>query len=326
MHQAILINKDNNNKITSRLSKIGEEDLPKNDVKVKIEYSTLNYKDCLAITNKSPIARTFPLVPGIDLAGTVLEASSDKFIKGDKVFLNGWGHGEIYWGGLATIANLDSKYLLHLPKKLDTLDVMCLGTAGYTAMLAVMEIEKKKLNKEKSEILVTGSNGGVGSISIMILSKLGYNVIAATSRLDNNNYIKSLGAKEVISYETLLEKKKVLEREKWSASIDVLGGQILSSILSTTKYEGTAIACGLASDFKVNTSVFPFILRGVSLIGIDSVYRNNEDRIQAWKTISELLEKEKIYEIIKTIKLEEVIDYSEKILSRKIAGRIVVKL
>ncbi|MBF96459.1 MAG: Acrylyl-CoA reductase AcuI [Alphaproteobacteria bacterium MarineAlpha9_Bin4] len=326
MFKAIIIDKKENNEVVAKLVNLNDDDLPANDVIIEVEYSTLNYKDCLAISNKSPVVRQFPMIPGIDLAGKVINSDVKNFQIGDKVLLNGWGYGEVKWGGLSEHASINSKHLIKIPEKLSSLEAMSIGTAGYTAMLAILEIENKNIDKNDSEILVTGSSGGVGSVAISILSDLGYKVVAATSRLNNKKYLKNLGAKEVIEYKDLLEKKKPLEKERWAAAIDVLGGPILDRICASMKYEGIIAVCGLAADTRFNTTVFPLILRGVSLIGIDSVYKNNKERIIAWDKLNKIYNKDKFLSICKIITLEDAIKYSYDIIDRKVVGRVIIDL
>ena len=322
MFNAIVLRKTETQTVS--LEQLEDNFISDNEVFIDIEYSNLNYKDCLAITNKSPIARSYPLIPGIDFAGIVKGSSVKEFKVGDKVVLNGFGVGEKISGGLSQKASAKAEWLLKLPDNLSTFEAMAIGTAGYTAMLAVMEIEAKNYDKNDAEIIVTGVGGGVGGIAVSLLASLGYKVIGATSRIENSDYIKSLGAHKVITYTSLLENTKPLLKENWLAGIDVLGGSVLDRICSATKYGGTVVVCGLADNIKLNTTVFPFILRGISIIGIDSVYCPMQRRMDAWEKLSQLINRDHLKTITSTISLKEVIDTAKLIIDRKIKGRIVI--
>lgn len=281
MFKGILVNKDENTYCADVVD-IDKASLPEGDVTVKVSYSSLNYKDGLAITGKSPVVRKFPMVPGIDLAGTVIESSTSQYSVGDEVLLNGWGVGEKHWGGLAQIARLNSQWLVPMPKGLTPKQTMAIGTAGYTAMLSVIALEKNGITPQSGKVLVTGANGGVGSFSIAILSRLGYQVIASTGRIEESNYLMNeLGAAEVIDRKELSEAGKPLMKERWAAAIDSVGSHTLANVCASTAYGGTVAACGLAQGMDFNSNVAPFILRGVTLAGIDSVMRSYEDRVQA---------------------------------------------
>ncbi len=321
--KAIVINKEDNN-YSASLSTIENSDLPNENVSIDVLYSTLNYKDGLAITGKGPVVRSFPMVPGIDLVGTVTNSTSDEFKNGDNVILNGFGVGEKHWGGLAQKAALNSDWLIPLPTGISPKQAMQIGTAGYTAMLSVIALQKQGITPESGEILVTGANGGVGSFAIYLLNQLGYNVTAATGRLDQSEYLKELGAKQVIDRNELSNPGKPLQKERFAAAIDSVGSHTLANICASLKYGGVVTACGLAQGMDLPASVAPFILRGVSLIGIDSVMRPKADRIEAWDRLAKLVSADYLDKISTEISLEHVIDNAEQLMEGKIRGRVVV--
>ncbi|TVU77286.1 oxidoreductase [Pseudoalteromonas distincta] len=321
--KAIVINKEDNN-YSASLSTIEHSDLPNENVSIDVLYSTLNYKDGLAITGKGPVVRSFPMVPGIDLVGTVTNSTSDEFKSGDNVILNGFGVGEKHWGGLAQKAALNSDWLIPLPAGISPKQAMQIGTAGYTAMLSVIALEKQGITPESGEILVTGANGGVGSFAIYLLNQLGFNVTAATGRLDQSEYLKELGAKHVIDRNELSNLGKPLQKERFAAAIDSVGSHTLANICASLKYGGVVTACGLAQGMDLPASVAPFILRGVSLIGIDSVMRPKADRIEAWDRLAKLVNADYLDKISTEISLEHVIDNAELLMQGKIRGRVVV--
>lgn len=321
----ILINKDEQG-YHAALQQIDDSVLPEGDVTIKVLYSTLNYKDGLAITGKSPVVRQFPLVPGIDLVGVVEHSDSADFKVGDVVINNGFGVGEKHSGGLAQKARMKSEWLIPLPANFSPKQAMIIGTAGYTAMLSVLALEKNGVTPDKGEILVTGANGGVGSFAISILSKLGYSVVASTGRLDESPYLKSLGANEVIHRETLSSPGKPLAKERWAGVIDSVGSHTLANACASTKYGGTVAACGLAQGMDFPASVAPFILRGVTLAGIDSVMRPIEDRKEAWQRLSDILEPSVFDDIAQEINLEQAIEAAAKLLDGEIRGRVVVNV
>ena len=325
MIKAILIEKDEQG-YRSNLKEIDESLLHDGDVSVDVLYSTLNYKDALAITGKGPVVRKFPMVPGVDLVGKVTHSDSEKFNIGDLVLLNGFGVGETHTGGLATKAKLNSQWLIPLPKALSPKQAMAIGTAGYTAMLCVMALEKNGVTPDKGEVLVTGANGGVGSFAVAILAKLGYQVVAATVRVEQSEYLKNLGAHDIIERNTLSEPGKPLVRERWAGAIDSVGSHTLANICASMKYGGTVAACGLAQGMDLPATVMPFILRGVTLAGIDSVMRPLEDRIAAWDRISEILPESTLNEITASIGLSEVIDTAHKLMDGQVRGRVIVDL
>ncbi|MDW7745060.1 MDR family oxidoreductase [Halomonas sp.] len=325
MFKAILIDKQDDGQHVS-LETLDESRLPEGDVTVRVDCSTLNYKDALAITGKGPVVRAFPMVPGIDLAGTVESSSSDAYRPGDAVLLNGWGVGETHWGGLAEKARLDSRWLIPHPSAFRAGQSMAIGTAGYTAMLSVMALEKQGVTPDQGEVLVTGANGGVGSYAIALLARLGYKVVASTGRLEEADYLEGLGAQEVIDRKTLSEPGRPLAKERWAAAIDSVGSHTLANVLAGTRYGGTVAACGLAQGMDLPGTVAPFILRGVTLVGIDSVMRPYEDRVEAWRRLSELLAPEQLDAITRTIGLEEAIDTAGELLAGRVRGRVVVDM
>ncbi|WP_205967685.1 MDR family oxidoreductase [Paraglaciecola sp. 20A4] len=323
--KGILINKDEQG-YRAELQDINENVLPEGDVTIKVLYSTLNYKDGLAITGKSPVVRHFPLVPGIDLVGVVEHSDSADFNVGDLVINNGFGVGEKHSGGLAQKARMKSEWLIPLPTAFTPKQAMIIGTAGYTAMLCVMALQKNGVTPNKGEILVTGANGGVGSFAITILSKLGYTVVASTGRLDESPYLKALGASEVIHRDTLSSPGKPLAKERWAGVIDSVGSHTLANACASTKYGGTVAACGLAQGMDFPASVAPFILRGITLAGIDSVMRPIEDRKEAWQRLSDILEPSVFDDIAQEINLEQVVEAATKLLDGEIRGRVVVNV
>jgi len=325
MFNGILIEKDDQG-YRAAVKDIDESVLPEGDVTVNVSYSTINYKDALAITGKGPVVRKFPMVPGIDLVGTVEQSESDKFKVGDQVLLNGFGVGEGHCGGLAQKARLKSDWLIPLPKGFSPRQAMAIGTAGYTAMLCVIALEKNGITPDMGEILVTGANGGVGSFSIAILSKLGYNVVASTGRVDQAEYLKKLGVSDVIDRNTLSGPGRPLAKERWAGAIDSVGSHTLANICASMKYGGAVAACGLAQGMDLPASVAPFILRGVTLAGIDSVMRPLEDRVEAWGRLADILGAEVFDDISADISLNEVITTAENLIEGKVRGRVVVEI
>ena len=323
--RAILVNKDDDG-YRAEVTEVPESDLPEGEVTITVDYSTLNYKDSLAITGASPVIRSFPMVPGIDLAGTVVASQNDNFLPGDKVILNGWGIGENHWGGLAQQATCQAEWLIKLPDAFSTELAMGIGTAGYTAMLCVLALEKNGVKPGDGEVIVTGAAGGVGSIAIALLSKLGYAVVASSGRLEQTDYLKRLGALEVMDRNQLSEPGRPLGKERWAGAIDTVGSHTLANICATTKYGGTITACGLAQGTDLGTTVMPFILRGVSLLGIDSVYAAKELRVEAWNRLSCDLEPDLLKAIMRRIGLNEVIESAEAQLQGQTLGRLVVDL
>lgn len=323
MFKGILINKDDNG-YRAELADIDDSQLPEGDVTVRVSHSTLNYKDGLAITGKGPMVRQFPMVPGVDLAGTVEDSRDPDFKPGDQVLLNGWGVGEGHWGGLAQKARLQGKWLIPLPSAFTPAQAMAIGTAGYTAMLAIMALEKNGVTPGKGEVLVTGANGGVGSFAIALLAKLGYRVVASTGRVSESEYLTSLGAADIIDRATLAEPGRPLAKERWAGAIDSVGSHTLANICASTRYWGTVATCGLAQGMDFPASVAPFILRGVTLAGIDSVMRPRQDRIDAWARLARDLDVSLLPLISREIGLSEVIETAHQLMDGQVRGRIVV--
>ena len=323
MFKGILINKDDNG-YRAELTDIDDAQLPEGNVTVRVSHSTLNYKDGLAITGNGPIVRQFPMVPGVDLAGAVEDSSDPDFKPGDQVVLNGWGVGEGHWGGLAERARVQGKWLIPLPSAFTPTQAMAIGTAGYTAMLAIMALEKNGVTPDKGDVLVTGANGGVGSFAIALLAKLGYRVVASTGRVSESEYLTSLGAAEIIDRATLAEPGRPLAKERWAGAIDSVGSHTLANICASTRYWGTVATCGLAQGMDFPASVAPFILRGVTLAGIDSVMRPRQDRIDAWARLARDLDLSLLPLISREIGLSDVIETAHQLMDGQVRGRIVV--
>lgn len=325
MFNALLIEKDDNGQQVA-VQALSEDRLPDGDVTVAVDCSTLNYKDALAITGNGPVVKQFPMVPGIDLAGTVEHSDTDAFQPGDAVLLNGWGVGEKHWGGLAEKARLKSDWLIPLPNAFSAQQAMAIGTAGYTAMLCVMALERHGLTPDKGDFLVTGANGGVGSYAIALLSRLGFKVVASTGRPQEADYLRDLGATTIIDRQELSEPGKPLASPRWAGAIDSVGSHTLANVLAATQYGGTVAACGLAQGMDLPATVAPFILRGVTLAGVDSVMRPKADRIDAWRRLGELVSAREIDAITRTIPLTETIDVAGQLLAGQIRGRVVVTM
>ena len=311
---------------TVALTQFDEADLMEGDVTLRVEWSALNYKDGLAVTGKAPVVRRFPMIAGIDLAGTVEQSSHPQWKPGDKVICTGWGMGETHLGAYAEKARAKGDWLVRLPEGMSARDAMAIGTAGFTAMLAVLALEKHGVAPKDGPIVVTGAAGGVGSVATAVLSKLGYQVIASTGRMSEAAYLKNLGAAEVIDRGELSGPAKPLARERWAGGIDSVGSTTLANILSMTKYAGAIAACGLAAGMDLPSSVAPFILRGVCLLGIDSVMCPIALRKVAWSRLASDLDPGKLVEITHEIGLGEVIAAGAKILAGQVRGRIVVKI
>jgi len=311
---------------TAALTQFDEGELMDGDVTVRVEWSALNYKDGLAVTGKAPVVRRFPMIAGIDLAGTVEQSSHPQWKAGDKVICTGWGMGETHLGGYAEKARVKGDWLVRLPGGMSTREAMAVGTAGFTAMLSVLALEKHGLTPNHGPVVVTGAAGGVGSVATAVLSKLGFHVIASTGRLSEADYLKGLGAAEVIDRSELSGQAKPLAKERWAGGVDSVGSTTLANVLSMTKYAGAIAACGLAAGMDLPTSVAPFILRGVCLLGIDSVMCPIELRKTAWSRLASDLDRAKLTEITHEIGLGQVIDAGAKILAGQVRGRIVVKI
>lgn len=323
MFKGILIDK-NDSGYSALLTDIDESALPDGDVTVDVEFSSLNYKDGLAITGKSPVVRRFPMVPGIDLAGTVSASENPDFPPGTKVVLNGWGVGEKHWGGLAQKARVKSGWLVPRPDSFDARQAMAIGTAGYTAMLCVMALERHGVTPDSGDILVTGAAGGVGSVAVAVLSKLGYRVIALTGRTEESAYVTGLGASEILPREELAGPGKPLEKERWAGVVDVVGSTVLANACAATQHGGVVTACGLAGGMDFPATVAPFILRGVTLVGIDSVMCPQARRIEAWQRLERDLDLSKLSTISHEIGLSEAIDTAHQFLDGKVRGRVIV--
>ena len=323
MFKAIVINKDDKG-YRAALGELEESALPAGDVRVRVQYSTLNYKDGLAITGKGPVVRSFPMVPGIDFAGDVLESASPEFKVGDAVLLNGWGVGEGHWGGLAQQARVKSDWLIPLPKGFTAKQALAIGTAGYTAMLCVMALQKHGVKPADGEVLVTGAAGGVGSFAIALLSKLGFTVVASSGRPQEAEYLLSLGAAEVIDRSSLSEPGKPLARERWAAVVDSVGSHTLANACAATKSEGAVAACGLAQGMDFPGTVAPFILRGVTLYGINSVTVPKAKRIAAYEQLSALVDLTTLEAISQEISLGEAIQYADALMKGNVRGRVIV--
>jgi acrylyl-CoA reductase (NADPH) len=323
MFDAILIERDPP-PYRAALKKLDESQLPAGDVTVRVEYSTLNYKDALAITGKGPVVRQFPMVPGIDFAGTVEHSGNASYTSGDKVVLNGWGVGETHWGGLAQVARVKADWLIPLPGALTARQTMAVGTAGYTAMLCVMALERHGVTPGDGEILVTGATGGVGSVAVALLSKLGFRVAAMTGRPAESDFLKQLGAAEIVDRTAYAGAGKPLAKERWAGAIDVVGSHTLANVCASMRYGGVVAACGLAGGMDFPATVAPFILRGVTLAGIDSVMRPRADRVEAWRRLSRDLEMKTLELLVEEISLAQAIERAGLFLEGRVRGRIVV--
>jgi acrylyl-CoA reductase (NADPH) len=303
-----------------------EKDLMDGDLTVAVEWSTVNYKDGLAITGKAPVVRRFPMIPGVDMAGTVTASAHPGWKAGDKVILNGWGLGETHLGAYAQKARVKGDWAVPLPKSMDARDAMAIGTAGYTAMLAVMALERHDITPDNGPVLVTGAAGGVGSVAVALLAKLGYQVAASTGRPHEADYLKRLGATEIVDRKELAGTPRPLAKERWGGGIDSVGSTTLANLLSMTRYRGAVAACGLAGGMDLPASVAPFILRGVSLIGIDSVVAPISDRLAAWRRLETDLDRNKLVEMTREIELAGVFEAGPQIVAGEVRGRIVVKI
>lgn len=325
MFKALVLNQDDG-KTTAAVQELSHSDLPDEDVLIKVDYSSLNYKDGLAITGKGKIIRNFPMVPGIDLVGTVEESADSRYSKGDQVVLTGWGVGENFWGGYAQYARLKADWLVPLPEGMEPIRTMQVGTAGLTAMLCVMALEEGGVTPDKGPVIVSGAAGGVGSVAVSILSGLGYQVTAITGRPETAEYLKNLGAQEIVTREEMAEPARPLEKQRWAGAVDTVGDTILGRILAETDYDGVVAACGLAASFKLPTTVMPFILRNVRLQGVDSVMCPFERRQQAWQRLQTQLPENAIGDIAQIISLEQLPEYAEQITNGQVKGRVVVDL
>jgi len=323
MFKCLLVNKDEIGYKTS-ITELAEESLSQGNVSVKVLYSTLNYKDALAITGKAPVVRSFPMIPGVDFSGIVEHSESDEFKAGDKVLLNGFGVGEKHMGGLSQKAKVNSDWLIPLPEAISPLQAMSIGTAGYTAMLCIQALEKSGITPQSGKILVTGATGGVGSFAVKLLSLMGYTVVASTGSNKQHEYLYDLGATEIIDREELSAQGKPLMKEKWAGAIDSIGSHTLANVCASIQYGGAVAACGLAQGMDLPATVAPFILRGVSLLGVDSVMRPRADRVAAWKKLADILPVTEMESIAEVISLESSIEVADKLLKGEVTGRVVV--
>ncbi|GHA61860.1 MDR family oxidoreductase [Photobacterium aphoticum] len=326
MFKALVLNQEDKKTLVS-IEQLDNSQLPEGDVLIDVDYSSLNYKDGLAITGKGRIVRQFPMVPGIDLTGTVVESADARYTAGDKVVLTGWGVGEGHWGGMAERARLKADWLVPMPSNLDGKQTMMIGTAGITAMLCVQALVDAGLTPESGEILVTGASGGVGSVAVTLLSQLGYKVVAVTGRVEENGeLLKSLGATRVIERSEFAEPARPLEKQLWAGAIDTVGSNMLAKVLAQVDYDGAVAICGLAGGFDLPTTVMPFILRNVKLLGIDSVMCPFEKRQKAWQRLGELLPASFFEQACREVALEDVPACAEAITNGQITGRVVIKL
>jgi acrylyl-CoA reductase (NADPH) len=324
-----LVLEESEGKTNSSIQHLEPSSLPDGDVLVRVSHSSLNYKDGLAITGTGKIIRKFPMVPGIDFAGVVETSSSDSYKVGDQVVLTGWGVGERHWGGMAQLARVKSDWLVPLPKGLSAAQAMGIGTAGLTAMLCVIALERAGLERaglEKGEVVVTGAAGGVGSVAVMLLAKLGYHVTASTGRESTHDFLREIGATDILERDVLATVGKPLEAERFAGAVDTVGGTTLAGLLTRMKYDSSVAACGLAGGSGLSTTVLPFILRGVNLLGVDSVMISYEKRLEAWNRLAQDLPLTHLERAIQTVTLEEVPQLAQEILAGQVRGRIVVDL
>ena len=324
--KAVLISRDEDKKQSVEITSLSDDDLMDGDVTIAVEATTVNYKDGLAITGKSPVVRHWPMVPGIDFAGKVLKSDHSGFKAGDDVILNGFGVGETHWGAYAEKARVNGDWLIKRPQGISAKQAMSIGTAGYTAMLCVMALQNHDITPDRGPVVVTGANGGVGSVAISILSKLGYEVIASTGRPEEADFLKSLGASEIIDRAELSEAGRPMGKERWAGGVDAVGSHTLANVLAQTKYGGAVAACGLAQGFDLPTTVMPFILRGVSLLGIDSVQAPISVREEAWNRLASDLDMSKLENLTTEIGFDDLIGAASDIVEGKIRGRVVAVL
>lgn len=324
--RALVLHKDEHGEVQARFETLSEDHLPEGDVLLEVHYSSLNYKDALAVTGKGKVVRgDYPFVPGIDLVGTVLESGHPEVKPGQTVIVTGWGIGEEHWGGYATRARVRAEWTVPLPRRLTPLEAMAVGTAGLTAMLAIMALETHGLTPDQGEVVVTGASGGVGSLAVAILAHLGYEVVASTGKPQAHAMLQALGAARIIDRQELGEgPRRPLDHAQWAAAIDTVGGPTLAAILSQTRRHGSVAACGLAHSAAFHTTVFPFILRGINLLGIDSNTCPQELRRRAWHRLTHDLPKDALHRITRVIALDEVPAWSEAMLAGRTQGRLVV--
>lgn len=323
MFKAIVLDKVEDQQ-TVAFKELDDAQLPEGDVTVQVAYTTMNYKDALALTGSAPIAKSYPMVPGIDFAGVVESSDNPDFKPGDQVVLNGWGVGEKHWGGLAEKVRVPGEWLVPLQAPFTPRQAMGLGTAGYTAMLCVLALEKQGVKPEDGPILVTGAAGGVGSVAVAVLAKLGYEVAAMTGRPEEADFLKMLGASSIVGRAEYSEKGRPLAKEQWAGAIDVAGGQVLANVCAAMKYRGVVAACGLAAGMGFPATVAPFILRGVTLVGVDSVMAPKADRLEAWQRLAADLDISKLEQLVTDVPFDEVLDKAPLMMQGQIRGRIVV--
>lgn len=324
--KAIMVSRDDNKVQSVDVAELTVDDLMEGDVVVAVEATTINYKDGLAITGKSPVVRRWPMIPGIDFAGTVVASDHADWKAGDKVILNGWGVGEVHYGAYAGRARVNGNWLIALPDALTPHQAMAIGTAGYTAMLSVLALEGAGITPDRGPVVVTGANGGVGTVAISVLSKLGYQVIASTGRTSESAFLESLGAADIIDRAELSEPGRPLGKERWAAGIDSVGSVTLANVLAQTQYGGAVAACGLAQGMDLPASVAPFILRGVSLLGIDSVMAPRALREKAWSRLVSDLDTEKLESLSTTIGFDAIVETATALLEGKVRGRVVIDM
>ena len=326
--KAIVVNQKEKD-FTREVKSIDKSFLKHGNVLVKVDYSSLNYKDALILKNGARLVKEFPHIPGIDFSGSVVESKNDDYKLGEEVILTGWRVGEIYYGGYSQYSKVNGDFLVKKPKDITTRQAMILGTAGFTALICSFAVKAKEellLGEKVNNVLVTGATGGVGSITVMILAKLGYNVTAVTGKSEHNEYLKSIGAKNIINRAEFDKEPKPLDKGLWDCAVDTVGGKILANVLAQTKDGGIVAACGNASDYKLNTTVMPFIIRGVKLWGISSVSTSKKRREFVWNEASKLIDFEKLDQSIKIVSLEEILDVYPKMLKGETAGRYIVDL
>ena len=324
--KALLISRDEDKKQSVDWAEMTDDQLMEGDVTVTVEATTVNYKDGLAITGAAPVVRKFPLIPGIDFAGTVISSENPDWNAGDKVVLNGWGVGETHHGAYAARARVKGDWLVPLPDGMSAREAMAVGTAGYTAMLCILALERHGIDPARGPVAVTGAAGGVGSVAVAVLSRLGYQVVASTGREAEHGYLKDLGAAEIIDRAELSGPAKPLARERWAGGIDAVGSHTLANVLSMTSYGGAVAACGLAQGMDLPTSVAPFILRGVSLLGIDSVMAPKEIRMEAWRRIAADLDRDKLAAMTTVMPFDDVIKAAGDIIGGSVRGRLVIEM
>ncbi|MFO6424130.1 oxidoreductase [Motilimonas sp. KMU-193] len=325
MFNALLLRQQDNQTLAS-VEQVDETQLPEGEVLVAVEYSSLNYKDALAITGKGKIVRQFPMVPGIDFTGKVISSSDLRYQPGQQVVLTGWGVGESHWGGLAEKAQVKADWLVPLNEDLTAQKSMQLGTAGLTAGLCVQALQQAGITPEQGEILVTGASGGVGSVAVALLHALGYQVAAVTGRAENSAWLTALGANRIVSREEMLSPNRPLDKQHWAGAIDTVGGHVLAKVLSQVNYNGAVAACGLAGGFDLPTTVMPFILRGVKLLGVDSVNCPFAQRQQAWHLLATTLPPSYFQHACQSVTLDQAADYAAQLLDGKVTGRVLVEI